>query len=461
MRDTDSSRRRESTSRVQAGDNSNGSADGRTLVTDGGIDRSSRDETMLSVARDAYEFFDEFETDAGLIPDNVVLDDGEVVETDRNTSPSNVAMDLLSTVAAEELDIVAEPEALSRLTTTLETLENVEKWNGLFYRWYDAEDGSLAVPEEDRHISTVDNGHLTAALAVVAQAYPDLHDRARALIDAEDYSQFLAEDGTMLGAYYFDLDGDGPGFGDWAYDQINSEPRVASYCAIGKGDFPESHWWRPRRTALPEESEYQQRPEGEWRTYDGVDVFEGYYEYDGVRFVPTWGGAMFEALMPSLFIKEKELSSGAWAPNNYNFVQVHKAYAAANDWPIWGLSSCGLPDGYGTFGVPHAGEWDGRYEGGPWVTPHAVGLAAMYDPDAAADALRSLVDLGADGPYGLYDSVNAETEEVTEKYYSLDQGMLVSGLANALTDGALREHFHDDPIGGGPEHLLERERFSI
>ncbi|SNZ17019.1 hypothetical protein SAMN06269185_2852 [Natronoarchaeum philippinense] len=416
---------------------------------------------MRTVVSDAYRFFETFETDAGLIPDNVVLDDGDVVDIDTRTSPSNVAMDMLSTVAAAELDIIENSTARDRLRTTLSTLEGVEKWNGLFYRWYDAEDGSLAVHESARHISTVDNGHLTAAFAVVAQAFPDLHDAARSLLEAEDYSGFLADDGTMLGAYYFDRDGDGPGFSEWAYDQINSEPRVASYVAIGKGDFPESHWWQPRRTALPDESEYQQRPDGEWRSYDGVEVFEGCYEYAGNRAVPTWGGAMFEALMPSLFIKEKELSPGAWAPNNYNHVQAHRAFAAENDWPVWGLSSCGLPDGYGTFGVPQLGEWDGRYEGGPWVTPHAVGLAAMYDPEAAAEALDSLVELGVDGPYGLYDSVNAETGEVTEKYYSLDQGMLLSGLANALTDGALREYFHADPVGSRPEHLLEREQFSL
>lgn len=434
----------------------------RVLLTDGGVGCDSIAGTFEETAREAYRFFEAFETDVGLVPDNVVLDDGRAVETDDRTSPSNVAMHMLSIVAADELEFVDTEHARDRLRTTLETLESVEKWNGLFYRWYDAEDGSLAVATENRHISTVDNGHLTAALAVVAQAYPELHDRARAIVEAEDYSPFLAEDGRMLGAYYFDLDGDGPGFGQWTYGQMNSEHRVASYCAIGKGDFPESHWWRTRRTSLSEEEEeVQQRAEGEWRSYDGVDVFEGRYEYRGIRVVPSWGGALFESLMPSLFIKEKELSPGAWAPNNYNHVQAHRAFAEANDWPVWGLSSCGLPDGYGTFGVPQAGEWDGHYEGGPWVASHAVGLAAMYDPHAAAEALDALVDLGADGPYGLYDSVNAETGEVTQKYYSLDQGMLLAGLANTLTDGALREYFHADPMGSAPEHLLEREHFSI
>ena len=38
-------------------------------------------------------------------------------------------------------------------------------------------------------------------------------------------------------------------------------------------------------------------------------VFEGAYPYDGMRVMPSWGGSMFEALMPSLFVPEER-----WAP---------------------------------------------------------------------------------------------------------------------------------------------------
>ena len=43
-----------------------------------------------------------------------------------------------------------------------------------------------------------------------------------------------------------------------------------------------------------------------------VKVFEGTYDYRGVRIVPSWGGSMFEALMVPLFVPED-----AWAPRSW------------------------------------------------------------------------------------------------------------------------------------------------
>jgi hypothetical protein len=42
------------------------------------------------------------------------------------------------------------------------------------------------------------------------------------------------------------------------------------------------------------------QPEGDIRTYLGVDVYEGAYTYRGMNIVPSWGGSMFEALMVTL-----------------------------------------------------------------------------------------------------------------------------------------------------------------
>lgn len=432
--------------------------------TDGGPTetRTRSDEQLLhDIAWDSYGLFEEYETEIGLVGDHVAI--GSDANGDRadDASPSNIAMYLLSTVAAGELDIISSGSAAERLERTIETLEGVETWNGLFYRWYDAEDGSLAVDYEDRHISTVDNGHLTAALVVVAQAFPTLHDRARTLADAGDYSSFHSEEnGCLIGAYYFARDDGSSGFGDWTYNFINSEHRVASYCAIGKNDMPETHWWQPLRTSVANDPETSDPVDGEWATYDDVEVFEGFHEHEGTRFVPSWGGALFETLMPALFIDES-LSGNAWASNAAAHVELHRQFARENDWPVWGLSSCGIPGGYGVFGVPYGGAWEENYTPGPWVTPHATGLAAMVDRAAAAENFRVLYDMGIEGPYGPYDAIHAETGEICEKYYFLDQGMLLCGIVNALTDGGLRRYFHADRIGSRPEKLLERESFGF
>ena len=52
------------------------------------------------------------------------------------------------------------------------------------------------------------------------------------------------------------------------------------------------------------------------RTYFGVDVFEGAYPYAGMLVTPSWGGAMFEALMPDLFVPEERWAPRWWGVNH-------------------------------------------------------------------------------------------------------------------------------------------------
>lgn len=47
------------------------------------------------------------------------------------------------------------------------------------------------------------------------------------------------------------------------------------------------------------------------RTYFGISVYDGSLPYNGTLVTPSWGGSMFEALMPSLFVPEER-----WAPGS-------------------------------------------------------------------------------------------------------------------------------------------------
>ena len=68
------------------------------------------------------------------------------------------------------------------------------------------------------------------------------------------------------------------------------------------------------------------------------------------------------------------------------------------------------------------------------VTPHAAFLGLRYAPRAAVDNLgrlaRSFPELY--GAWGFRDSVNVQTGFVSGSYLSLDQGMIMASLGNAL-----------------------------
>ncbi|WP_261129888.1 glucoamylase family protein [Bacillus sp. Marseille-Q3570] len=414
----------------------------------------ARDQELNAIAKQTYRYFEDFTDKSTGLPFDAVRVEGEV-DTKEYTSPTNIGMYYMSTIAADELGIISEEEAVAKIEKSLQTLKTLEKWNGLYYNWYFTEDGSL-MKDWGQFISTVDNGWLSAGLVAVGQAYPELNDQTSKLVEEMDYTQLYdPEVGQMWGGYDVAK-------GEMTahhYGTFYTEPRVASYVAIGKGDAPKTHWWKMERTPPAEYDWQSQTPEGHTETYDGVEVFEGHYTYNGEKYVPSWGGSMFEGLMPSLVLKEKELGKNALGLNNKRHVELQIEYAKEQGYDVWGMSPAATPDGYSEFAATPLGVMG--YEKDHVVTPHATFLGLEYATDEAMKNIHKLKDMDAYSKYGFLDSVNAETGEVTQAYLALDQGMIMVSIANFLKDGVVRDYFHSDEIGKKPEELLIKEEFSI
>ncbi|SEA37231.1 hypothetical protein SAMN05421743_104149 [Thalassobacillus cyri] len=410
---------------------------------------------LKAISKQTYRYFEDFTNEeTGLTDDAVRLNDG-TIKPQTHTSPTNIGMYMMSTISAQEMGHISKEEAVDRIQTTLNTLEGLEKWNGLYYNWYNTEDGSL-MTDWGQFISTVDNGWLSAGLIVTGQAYPELNDQTSSLVEAMDYSTlYTPEVGQMRGGY----DVAAGSYTAHHYGAFYTEPRVASYISIGKGDVPSEHWWKMYRT-MPDSWDWQaQNPEGYPVTYDGVEVFEGHYSYNGKKYVPSWGGSMFEALMPQLVLKEKELGKDALGLNNQRHVDIQIEYAEEQGYEAWGMSPAATPENYSEFAATPLG-MDG-YKSDGTVTPHATFLALEYAPMEAFENIQVLKEFDMYGEYGFLDSVNVETGEVTQAYLALDQGMSMVAIANYLEDGVIRDYFHQDDIGKNPEELLIKEELSI
>ncbi len=426
------------------------------IASAGDMEKNHVFETKLkAVAKKTYKYFRHHtDPNTGLTYDIVRFTE-EGKEEATHTSPTNIAMYLMSTVSAQEMGIITEKKAVKRIKVTLDTLEELETWNGLYYNWYNTEDGSVKT-DWGQFISQVDNGWLTAGLIVVGQAYEELNEQTSRLVDAMNYTPLYDPE---VGQFRGGFDVATGELTEHHYGMFYTEPRITSYISIGKGDVPQDHWWKMYRT-LPKEWDWQsQIPEGENVEYDGVTVFEGSYEYNGLKFVPSWGGSMFEGLMPGIVLKEQELGTEALGLNNQRHVELQIAYAEEKGYPAWGFSPAATPTGYSEFGVPTLGT--SGYEDHATVTPHATFLALDYAPEAVQKNMKALKKLKMYGKYGFYDSVNMETGEIAKAYLALDQGMIIVSIANYLEDGVIRDYFHSDPIGKKPEELLEREVFSI
>jgi hypothetical protein len=183
------------------------------------------------------------------------------------------------------------------------------------------------------------------------------------------------------------------------------------------------------------------------KTVRGHEVVAGYFEWGGVRYVPSWGGSMFEALMPPLLLDEARYASKSLGANDRAHVLVQQRYTAeVLGYPVWGISSSATPagDSYSEYGVRVLGSHG--YKAGA-VAPYAAALALGIAPEAAMANLRALTDrYDIYGDYGFYDAVDPHSGRVAYKYLALDQSMLFIAVANYLDGGTVQKRFASDPI---------------
>jgi cyclic beta-1,2-glucan synthetase len=213
------------------------------------------------------------------------------------------------------------------------------------------------------------------------------------------------------------------------YDLLASEARLASLFAIAKGDAPVEHWFHLGRatTSIARRC-----------------------------CLLSWGGSMFEYLMPRLLMRSE--AGSLLAESEIAAVDAQRRYARTLQVP-WGMSESGLSATdsdqayqYRSFGVPSLGLRRGL-ETETVVAPYASVLALAVDADAAMENLRRLEELGLLGDYGFYEAADFTPDRTPAgslfipvlSYMAHHQGMSLAALDNALCDDALVRRVEADP----------------
>jgi len=520
---------------------------------------------LRRTARKTWRYYETFvtEADAWLPPDN--YQEGAEPRLARRTSPTNIGLTLLSTLAAHDLGYLTTETLIRRLDGTLTTLEGLERHEGHLLNWYDTQ--TLA-PLHPRYVSTVDSGNLAASLMALAQglvtlaANPqtrmplleglidagdllslassstavseppsrdaiarvnrlardiisalrreldggdrasltglanDLADAVAAISSQETLSEtaheiafwaaaiangitalnrapaarsYAALEGlavrasALAASMRFDFlydrrrrifsigyrlaDADGPGRWDSSfYDLIASEARLASFVAIAKGDVPQHHWFRLGRLVT---------------------------NIDGRATLMSWGGTMFEYLMPQLLLRGYPgtlLDESCRAS-----VRRQIEYGRERHVP-WGISESAyaFTDRFGNyqykaFGVPGLGFKRGLADD-LVVSPYSTALASLIDPAAAVSNFTQLTREGLDGRFGFYESIDYRPRkpsgdaatpcdqsqpEIVRAFFAHHQGMSLVALTNLLLDDIFVTRFHADPQVKATELLLQ------
>jgi cyclic beta-1,2-glucan synthetase len=220
------------------------------------------------------------------------------------------------------------------------------------------------------------------------------------------------------------------------YDLLASEARLSSFVAIAKGDVTQKHWFSLGRSLTG----------------------------TGRRALVSWGGTMFEYLMPMLLLKSYNdtlLDEAVRAA-----VSVQKAYGDAARLP-WGVSESGyyafdlnMNYQYKAFGDPRLGLKPGLYKD-TVIAPYATFLSLMVDAPAAVKNLYALKREGAEGEYGFYEAIDYTPsrtygrKQVIKSFMAHHIGMSLCAIDNTINSMALQKLFHSIPAVRAAELLLQ------
>ncbi|HSQ01246.1 MAG TPA: glucoamylase family protein [Candidatus Dormibacteraeota bacterium] len=370
------------------------------------------------------------------------------------TNVTNIGLMMIDIVGAYELGLIDDAGARSRLVRLLDTLDRLETDDGFFYNYYD----TTSLERTSHFISFVDSSWLVTGLMTARMTFPEIYERCTLLIEQMDFGVLYDRSADLMSHGYY-VEPRAPS--RYHYGVLYTEARLGTLIGIGKGQVPEKAWFTMIRT-FPPGCFWQTQPPLDVRTRDvrGYEVTAGYYLWRGVKYVPSWGGSMFEALMPTIVLDEMAAAPKSLGRNGLAHAVIQERFARhALGLPVWGLSPSATPggDSYGEYGVHPLGSLG--YGPGP-VTPHASALALATIPHAALRNLHTLATrYRLYGDFGFYDAVDAPTGQVAYKYLALDQSMLFLALVNHLTEHAVQRRFASDPIMERALPVIAAERF--
>ncbi|BBB91846.1 MAG TPA: glucoamylase family protein [Methylomusa anaerophila] len=456
---------------------------------------AAEEEELRKLAERIWTFFEDYvtATDNWLPPDNLQLEPPNGIA--HRTSPTNIGLYLACALAARDFGFINTPGLIERLERTISTVEQLDKWQGHLYNWYDTVTLETLPP---LYVSTVDSGNFVGCLMAVKEGVAewlksDIEENGKsgsdqaggktaealhvafaeelapalggetagklAVLSKSDREKWLGRGQNLIArletlisntnfrplydqkaklfhlGYQAGLDKPDPVL----YDLMASEARLTSFIAIVLGHVSVSHWHALGRTM----------------TRVGRQVT-----------LLSWSGTMFEYLMPWLFMRT--YCNTVWDSTYRAVVQRQIEYAQQRGTPF-GISESGyyafdyrMNYQYRAFGVPGLGFKRGL-EQDLVVAPYATILALPFAKHKVLEDLHKLEELGARGKYGYYEAVDFtaerlpknQTSMVVRSFMAHHQGMSMLALANLLAPKKITERFHRDKRVQAAELLLQ------
>ncbi len=225
------------------------------------------------------------------------------------------------------------------------------------------------------------------------------------------------------------------------YDLLASEARLASIIAMGKGDISTKHWFALGRSIT---------------------------KVSGQNVLISWGGTMFEYLMPRLLICSAQGTLLAQSEQVAVDEQIRNGQKRSTP---WGISESGYATvdiqhnyQYRAFGVASLGFKRGL-ELDTVIAPYATALALAIYPTQATRNLQRLTDLGMLSLYGMYEAIDYTPSRlprnidfsIVRSHMAHHQGMIFVALSNVLFNEPHVHRFQQSTIVQTVDLLLHEQ----
>ena len=381
---------------------------------------------VLEVGKRTWQFFKDYlvKENNYLPPDNYQED--RKPKAIKRTSSTNIGLALLAVISSYDLGYETQKNTLELLNKMIDTIYNLQKWNGHLYNWYNIE---TLEPLRPRYISSVDSGNFVGYLYVVKQFLiqnGQEDTRIDELIEHTDFTKLYNEKMQLFSVGY---NVEENMLTDSYYDLLASEASQTSLVAIAKKDIEQKHWYNLSRT---------------------LTVLN---KYKGLI---SWSGTAFEYLMPNINIPKYP---GSLLDESCKFlIMSQKEYNKKLKIP-WGISESAfnLKDlnnnyQYKAFGIPWLGLKRGLADE-IVVAPYASMMAIIDEPIEVLKNLKQLEKLGMYNKYGFYESIDYtptrlrknETKAIVKTYMAHHQGLILLSINNLMNNNIVQKRFVQNP----------------
>lgn len=391
---------------------------------------------VLEVGKRTWQFFKDYlvKENNYLPPDNYQED--RKPKAIKRTSSTNIGLALLAVISSYDLGYETQKNTLELLNKMIDTIYNLQKWNGHLYNWYNIE---TLEPLRPRYISSVDSGNFVGYLYVVKQFLiqnGQEDTRIDELIEHTDFTKLYNEKMQLFSVGY---NVEENMLTDSYYDLLASEARQTSLVAIAKKDIEQKHWYNLSRT---------------------LTVLN---KYKGLI---SWSGTAFEYLMPNINIPKYP---GSLLDESCKFlIMSQKEYNKKLKIP-WGISESAfnLKDlnnnyQYKAFGIPWLGLKRGLADE-IVVAPYASMMAIIDEPIEVLKNLKQLEKLGMYNKYGFYESIDYtptrlrknEIKAIVKTYMAHHQGLILLSINNLMNNNIVQKRFVQNPEIEAVDILLQ------